>query len=260
MKKLTRAMIVGCALIGATVAASAQAIDMIPCTLALQGRVAWNDQGNTVWAQQNVERLCRGGRAAEPARCFDRVMHGGVDWGGGTRWRWENAITLCQASLSAEGTVACFEAGRAQGLDWQVASARCSGAAALRYAGGARPAAPSVGVGNAIAVPVRPPPVAAPPANGTVSSDEFRQLQQSLDEVALDDDKVARVRDFLVGGRRFTCAQVAALMRNVALDDAKVEIGALLWPRVVDRENVYQVTRAFLMPSAAAQFRERVGL
>ena len=159
----------------------------------------------------------------------------------------------------------------------------------MRYAGGARPAAPSVGVGDAVAVPVRPPPVAAPPANGAVSSDEFRQLQQSLDEVALDDSRLGvqvagdcrgkrtgaaddgarslryglraqRVRDCLVGGRRFTRAQVAALMRSVALDDAKVEIGALLWPRVVDRENAYQVTRAFLMPSGAAPFRERVGL
>jgi hypothetical protein len=96
------------------------------CNDALQGRVAWDYSGNTVWAENNMERLCQGGRGAEPAQCFQRVMTGGIDWGGGTQWQWANAITLCRGSRDADATVACFQSQRAQGMDWRGASSNCT--------------------------------------------------------------------------------------------------------------------------------------
>ena len=79
------------------------------CEQALQGKVAWDDAGNRSWAADNLERLCRGAADDQPARCFDRVMHGRIDWGGGTRWEWQNAIDLCESTKNADLTIGCFQ-------------------------------------------------------------------------------------------------------------------------------------------------------
>ncbi len=95
------------------------------CTRAVQGKIAWNYEGNTSWADANLQRLCRGATSAEPAKCFERVMHGGINWGGSTRWQWRNAIDLCEGSTDAGRTVRCFQEKIAKGHDWQQATAAC---------------------------------------------------------------------------------------------------------------------------------------
>ena len=96
------------------------------CAMALQGRVAWDYQNTTTWAPANIERLCRGGARDQPAQCFQRVMHGGVDFGGGVRWEWENAINLCQGTRNAAVTVACFQGVVSTGRPWREAIETCS--------------------------------------------------------------------------------------------------------------------------------------
>lgn len=98
------------------------------CAAAVQGKIAWNYEEDTRWAEANVRRLCRGAEdTVEPARCFQWVMHGGVDWGGGTRWRWRNALSLCRGSRDADRSVACFRARIADGAPWQRAIEACGG-------------------------------------------------------------------------------------------------------------------------------------
>jgi hypothetical protein len=48
-------------------------------------------------------------------------------------------------------------------------------------------------------------------------------------------------------------------MRGALMDSARVEIGVLLYPRLVDSENYYLLTQAFLMPSSAGELRSRTG-
>ena len=105
------------------------------------------------------------------------------------------------------------------------------------------------------AAPAAPPP----PPPGSVSAEEFRDMLASVSEGVLDDDKVQRVRDLLRGGRRFTCEQSTTLMRQPSLDDARVEIGAMHYPRLVDRQNFYLMTRTFILPSSADDLRQRFG-
>lgn len=105
--------------------ASAPPPRTLSCSESVQGRIAWNYSGNTNWVPANLVRLCRGAAHAEPARCFERVMHGGVSWGGGTQWSWENAIDLCEGSQNAERTVSCFQSQMAQGRPWSQAIAAC---------------------------------------------------------------------------------------------------------------------------------------
>lgn len=95
------------------------------CRAAVQGKIAWDYQGNRSWASGNLQRLCGDDRSAEPAKCFQRVMHGGVSWGGGTRWKWENALDLCERSRDANATVSCFQAALRAGQDWSAAITRC---------------------------------------------------------------------------------------------------------------------------------------
>jgi hypothetical protein len=95
------------------------------CAQALQGRIAWDYSGSTRWNPDNVERLCRGASDDQPARCFNRVMHGGINWGGGTRWEWANAIDLCEGTTNADATVACFQRYLGAGRPWGAAIAAC---------------------------------------------------------------------------------------------------------------------------------------
>lgn len=97
------------------------------CQQWVQGRIAWNYQGNREWTQGYLDRLCRGSRfPSEPGRCFDHVMHGGVDWGGGTQWEPDNALRLCAGSENAADTVGCFQDSIRRGQRWDAAIGRCA--------------------------------------------------------------------------------------------------------------------------------------
>ncbi len=98
------------------------------CADALQGRVAWNYKGNKKWPRNLLSQLCSNGAAsAEPARCFERVMHHGVSWGRGTKWSTNNAIKLCNGVKNANATIACFSRAVRKGMNWQRAMSKCQG-------------------------------------------------------------------------------------------------------------------------------------
>ena len=96
------------------------------CLDEVQGRIAWNYEGDRRWNESNLYALCRGTRrATQPGLCFNEVLHGGIDWGGGTRWEWENAIALCQGTSNARATIGCFEDAMHRRGDWRWAIERC---------------------------------------------------------------------------------------------------------------------------------------
>src|SRR6185436_12291994 len=91
------------------------------CSSAVQGRIPWNSQGDTHWNPTNIDRLCSGGAGVEPARCFERLIRGQVNWGGGSNWEWENAVKLCHASQDSNATIACFEGQIRARIAWESA-------------------------------------------------------------------------------------------------------------------------------------------
>lgn len=96
------------------------------CAQAAQGKVAWDYKGNKTWPPADIERLCKGAEQSDqPARCFKKVMHGGISWGGGTQWNWRNAIDLCEGSSNAESTLSCFTSAVKKGSTWQEAIKAC---------------------------------------------------------------------------------------------------------------------------------------
>jgi hypothetical protein len=94
------------------------------CRDLVQGRIAWDYNNNRTWGDANLNRLCQGASdPIQPPRCFERVMFGGISWGGSTRWQWENALDLCAGSNNADQTVACFQREVSKG--WQAAIQAC---------------------------------------------------------------------------------------------------------------------------------------
>lgn len=109
--------------LSAFVSATASASDV--CFNAVQGKVAWNQAGATRWNPGNIERLCKGAEDSEqPARCFDKVMHGNVDRGGGS-WGWSRVIQLCQGARDASARIGCLEREIAGGTSADAAVKRC---------------------------------------------------------------------------------------------------------------------------------------
>ncbi len=97
------------------------------CASHVQGKIAWDYNGKKRWAQNNITRLCKGAeQSPEPARCFKRVMHGGINWGGSTKWKWNNALDLCEGSINANSTIACFQRDIRNRRNWQRAIRNCS--------------------------------------------------------------------------------------------------------------------------------------
>jgi len=97
-----------------------------PCALAVQGKIASSHKGPNTWTITNLSRLCRGAEAsAEPAKCFEEIMRGKVEWGGGTVWVASNALVLCGGTQSARRTLDCFKRAVSSSQTWQVAIRQC---------------------------------------------------------------------------------------------------------------------------------------
>lgn len=79
------------------------------CAEAVQDKIAYDYGGNTHWGNNSIAALCGSVPNAEPARCFQQVMHGGVEWAAGeSKWRWQNALPLCAGTLDAQARIDCF--------------------------------------------------------------------------------------------------------------------------------------------------------
>jgi|GEM_PF-2370453 len=95
------------------------------CQDSVQNKIAWDYKGNKRWAQANLDKLCANNTTDQPAKCFNTVMHGNVNWGGGTQWQWGNATKLCSNTLNANRTVVCFKSKIKKGENWSSAISAC---------------------------------------------------------------------------------------------------------------------------------------
>ncbi|MGI9421958.1 MAG: hypothetical protein ACR2PA_02115 [Hyphomicrobiaceae bacterium] len=73
-----------------------------------------------------IRRLCaHAPNSAEPAKCFDKLMTGQVNWGAGNKWSTANALRLCSGTISASRTIACFRSSLAN-MGWRDAISKCT--------------------------------------------------------------------------------------------------------------------------------------
>lgn len=96
------------------------------CQASIQGQIAWDYQGRRRWQRSNLERICKGAEnSLQPGVCFNRVMHGSISHGSGTRWRWPPALKLCAGTLDSQATIACFVSAIEAQQPWQQAIEAC---------------------------------------------------------------------------------------------------------------------------------------
>ena len=99
------------------------------CEMALQGKVAWDHEGNSEWADSQILKLCGNAqRSIQPAVCFNKLMTGEMPQGNGFPWEWYNAIKLCKQTLNAQQTLDCYTSKiRLQGQhEWKQAMNECN--------------------------------------------------------------------------------------------------------------------------------------
>ncbi len=107
-----------------TEAAAQPPVDL--CQNLVQDRIEWDYKGNKRWARSNLERLCKNASDSDqPGVCFDRVMHGNLSHGGGTRWKWRYALQLCAGSRDAGSTIDCFRGAIDDETPWPQAIEAC---------------------------------------------------------------------------------------------------------------------------------------
>ena len=102
------------------------------CFDYVQDKIKWDYNHRSRWEPHNIKQLCRGTEnIKEPGNCFHEVMHGGqydndgINWGGGTRWDWQNALALCSGANSADKRIGCFKGHIKEGHQWQESIAAC---------------------------------------------------------------------------------------------------------------------------------------
>ncbi len=80
------------------------------CKDRVQGKIAWNYNNNKSWTEANLDRLCgRTVKPKEPPKCFYTVMFRNLFNGTNTKWKWSQAIALCQGTNNSSKTIACFK-------------------------------------------------------------------------------------------------------------------------------------------------------
>lgn len=97
-----------------------------PCAQAVQGKVRLGPKGSRAWPEGSVARLCHGAETSvEPARCFDELMRGKVNWGAGSTWTASHALLLCAGTKNARQTLDCFATSVAANEAWATAINSC---------------------------------------------------------------------------------------------------------------------------------------
>jgi len=105
------------------------------CYNAIQGKVAWNDKGNTSWTKSNVQRLCKGtSNASAPGVCFKYAMFNGSSWGkkASHKMNWSKAVTLCAGTSHAGNSTTCFKAKISAGRTLDDAIKMCARARVIK--------------------------------------------------------------------------------------------------------------------------------
>lgn len=99
------------------------------------------------------------------------------------------------------------------------------------------------------------PPVAAPPAPATGA--QMTRLQQSLNEASFRNDKV-RVLRLAAPTMYFTTAQAKQIAEAFSFSSDKVEVFAMLYPRLVDPENSHTLFSSLPHASDRRKLEEKI--
>lgn len=107
--------------------------------------------------------------------------------------------------------------------------------------------------------PVPPMPLEEPAGPAAMSADQLRTLLGAVRAEAFGDSALGVLRD-ACRANHFDVGQAVTLVSIFDFGDDKVEAAAMLYPRLVDPGNFYQIYGAFDFDSDKEALRERLGL
>jgi len=97
------------------------------CASYVQGRIAWNDDGNTDWDTSWLNRLCEGTtRPAQPGLCFSGIREIPLDQGAAIQADWKDAVALCTGTNDAQDRISCYRGAVADGMHFRDAIEDCT--------------------------------------------------------------------------------------------------------------------------------------
>lgn len=105
-----------------------------------------------------------------------------------------------------------------------------------------------------------PAPVAREPlprAQGPMSHEEMQNLLSQLKDTAFADAQLGLVRD-AARRNRFETNQVVKILKLFTFGKDQVEAGAILYPKVIDKKNFFNVYQVFTFDSDKAALRQKV--
>lgn len=83
-----------------------------------------------------------------------------------------------------------------------------------------------------------------------MSANMFETLYTKVRNEPFDSDKLNLIQTAVIGGAYFTCDQCKRLMSIYSFDKDKIKVFKLLYPRIVDRENMFLVMDALTFSSS----------
>lgn len=108
--------------------------------------------------------------------------------------------------------------------------------------------------------PAYPPPGPAyPPPAMPMPEGRFQQLLSQVRSLPFRDEKMARIKDYLMPDTYFTTAQLSQLMQTSPFGADRIRIAELLWPRVVDQQNFPDLVSLFTFESERQELRRKLG-
>jgi hypothetical protein len=99
----------------------------------------------------------------------------------------------------------------------------------------------------------------APLAPPILSADDLDKLVKGLAKEPFDPGKLTYLENF-GASNPLTCQQAARLLKGFTFDEGRIKAAALLYPKLVDRQNFNEVLNTFVFDTNKAAARKAVGL
>lgn len=105
----------------------------------------------------------------------------------------------------------------------------------------------------------QPPPPPPAPVVQPIDNQRLQMLTQAMVREAFPKDKLRVLNDFTSRNNYFLVSQMRQLMEQFSFSNDRLEAVRLLWPRVLDRENGFQLYQAFPFSNDKQKLRQIIG-
>lgn len=103
-----------------------------------------------------------------------------------------------------------------------------------------------------------PPPPQPQPQVYPIAENQLQNLIQAINKESFGDAKL-RVLEVAAPSQYFLVSQVTKILQRFSFGDDKLDAVRVLWPRVLDRENAYQLYQSFTFQGEKDQLRQIIG-